>query len=130
MLHFSLQLIYSSFFVTLHYCKTLIFGGYLNLEILAVKANSAKIHLSDSKKLDGFYFSVISLFLRNATYHRSIFIALVYVHHKHLFSTRLSFQITLYTTKYFGIFWHERSYRLVLFLANCYVSTVIAKENS
>ena len=46
------------------------------------------------KKLDGFYFSVISWFLRNPTYNKSIFIALVYVHHTHLFSTRMSFQAT------------------------------------
>ena len=50
------------------------------------------------KKFDGF-FSVISWFLRNPTYHRSIFIALVYVHHTHLFSTRLIFQIILYAIK-------------------------------
>ena len=48
------------------------------------------------KKLDGFYFSAISCFLRNPTFHISIFITLVYVRHTHLFSTRLSFQITLY----------------------------------
>ena len=43
--------------------------------------------------------SVIFWFLRNPTYHRSIFIVFVYVYHTYLFSTRLIFQITLYTTK-------------------------------
>ena len=57
------------------------------------------------KKLDGFYFSVISWFLRNPTYRRSIFSARVYVHHTHLFSTRLIFQITLNAKQTcFGIF--------------------------
>ena len=60
---------------------------------LLIHHRSTYIYLT-TKKLDGFYFSVISWFLRNPTYHRLIFIALVYVHHTHLFSTRLSFQIT------------------------------------
>ena len=51
------------------------------------------------KKLDGFYFSVISWILTNLTYYSSIFIALVYVHHTYLFLTQLSFQNPLYATK-------------------------------
>ena len=51
------------------------------------------------KKLDGFYFSVISWYLRSPTYHTKLFIALVYVHHTHLFSTRLSFQNSLHATE-------------------------------
>ena len=46
----------------------------------------ACVYLTENK-LDGFNFSVISWFLRNPTYHRSMFIALVYVHPTHLFST-------------------------------------------
>ena len=51
------------------------------------------------KKLDEFYFSVISWVTRNPTCYISIFITLVYVHHTHLFSTRLTFQDSLYATK-------------------------------
>ena len=77
------------------------------------------------KELDGFYFSVISCFLRDPTYHRSIFIALVYVRHTHLFCTRLSFQITLYAIKtWFCIFLHIRNYASVVLLANRYVDTL------
>ena len=77
------------------------------------------------KKLDGFSFSVISCFLRNPTFHRSIFICLVYVRHTHLFSTRLSFKITLDATKNtFLHFVRVRSYTLVVLLANCYVDTL------
>ena len=46
-----------------------------------------------------FSLSFISWILGNPTHFRSIFINLVYVHHMHLFFTRLSFQITLYATE-------------------------------
>ena len=75
-------------------------------------------------KLDGFNFSVLSWFLRNPTYHKPIFIALVYVHQKHLFSARLIFQITSYAIKTFLHVLHVRSYALVVLLANCYVCTL------
>ena len=91
--------------------------------------NYANICVTDTyltkKKFDGFIFSVISWFLRNPTYHRSIFIALVYVHHTHLFSTRLIFQIILYAIKTcFLHFLHVRSYALAVLLANCYICTL------
>ena len=57
------------------------------------------LYVTKKKNLDGFYFSVISWVLRNSTYYRSIVISLVYVHHMHLFSTRLSFQNPLYAIK-------------------------------
>ena len=50
------------------------------------------IYLTKKKKLGGFYFSVISWFLRKPTYHKSIFIALAYVYQTHLFTARLNFQ--------------------------------------
>ena len=77
------------------------------------------------KKLDWFYFSVISWILGNPTYHRSILIVLVHARHTPLFSTQLRFQITLYATKTcFCIFFHVLSYALVVLLANCYVDTL------
>ena len=54
--------------------------------------------LNKKRNLTFFSFSVISWFLRNPTYLRSIFIVLVYVHYMHLFFTRLSFQNSLYAT--------------------------------
>ena len=39
------------------------------------------------------FFFFFCFFLRNLTYHSSIFIALVYARHTHLFFVRLSFQI-------------------------------------
>ena len=84
------------------------------------------------KKLDGFYFSVISWILINPTYCISIFTALVHVHHKHLFSTRLSFQNPLYATKIcFCIFacaqLHISSFACKLLSRH---STLIAKVHS
>ena len=72
------------------------------------------------KKLDGFYSSVISLVLRNPTYYRYLFIALM-----HLFSTQQSFQNPLYATKtvfFYDLYVHSNA--LVVLLANCYVDSV------
>ena len=57
-------------------------------------------HILNKKKRNLTVLIILSflVFLKNPTYHRSIFIALVYVHHAHIFSTRLSLQITLYAT--------------------------------
>ena len=78
----------------------------------------AEYILNKRNKLDGlylfifffFFFFVISRVLRNPTCDRSLFIALVYMHHKHVFSTRRSFQITLYATKHFLHVFHVQSY--------------------
>ena len=81
-----------------------------------------RIILNKKKKLDGFYFSVISWYLRS---HTLLFIALIYVHHTHLYSTRLRFQNPLYATKTkFLHVLHVRSYALVVLPANYYVDTL------
>ena len=86
------------------------------------------------KELDGFYFSVISCFLRNPTYHRSIFIALVYVRHTHLFYTRITlrFKLRYMLQKHgFAFFAHPQlcfsSFACKLL---CRQSTLIAELNS
>ena len=82
------------------------------------------IYLTKKQKLDGFYFCAITWFLINPTYHGSIFIAIAYVHHTHVFSTRLSFQITLYANYFicyentFLHFLRVRCYALVVLFAN------------
>ena len=75
-----------------------LFGGHSRArcasDVCLQPTNKRRYILNKKKKLDVFYFPVISLFLRNPTFYGSIFIALVYMHHTHLFSTRLGFQIT------------------------------------
>ena len=93
---------------------------------------SPKLIYLTKKKLDGFYFSVISGFLRNPTYYRSIFIALVYVHHTHLFSTGLIFQITLYATETCFCIFARAQLRISSFASKllCRHSILIAEVNS
>ena len=81
--------------------------------------------LLSKKKLAGFYFSVISWFLGNSTYHRSMFIALVYAHSYELIFhlTELSNYCLSYKNMNLHVL-HVRSYALVVLLANCHVDTL------
>ena len=74
-------------------------GFLTDFYIYAINSTVQITILNKKGNLTGFNFFIISWFLSNPTYHISIFVALVYVHHTHIFSTRLSFQITLYATK-------------------------------
>ena len=79
-----------------------------------------EIYLAKNKQ-DRFYFSVISWVLRNQTYDTSIFIAVKYVHHMHLFSAQETLQNSLHATYTFLHVLHVCSCALVVLLANCYV---------
>ena len=69
--------------------------------------------------------NIISLVLRNPIYYRSIFIALVYVHHTSLFfySIDLSKSFICYKNMFLHVL-HVRSYALVVLLANYYEDTL------
>ena len=96
----------------------------------------SKIIYLTKKKPEGFYFSVISWYLRSPTYHTYLLLLLyycsVYVHHTHLFSTRLSFQNPLHATKTCFACFALSQLCISSFACKllCRQSTLIAKVNS
>ena len=112
---------------TVHSCSNLIF-----FEVESILLHILNKKKKKKKSLTVFIF-LSFLGFGEIRHDRSIFIALEYAYHMHLFFTRLSFRKSFicYKTCFFFFFFffflhilHVRSVALVVLLANCYVNTL------
>ena len=82
------------------------------------------IYIPNKKETRPFHFFVISWFLRNPTYYRSIFIALICALYALIFHLNELSNYFIYYKNMCLHFLRMRSYALEVLLANCYVDTL------